>query len=87
MPPAFMFVYLLLFIVAFGVVRELFEFLIAEAAAAFGTAKVLTQYGLEDTVLDPFYDVLGGVMVAIFATAHLTDVSEQLAARLDARRT
>ena len=87
MPPAFTFVYLLLFIVAFGVVWELLEFLIAEAAAAFGTAQVLTQYGLEDTVLDLFYDVLGGVLVAIFATAHLTDISNQLAARLDARRT
>ncbi|WP_256685499.1 hypothetical protein [Halococcus qingdaonensis] len=86
MPPAFTFVYLLLFIVAFGVVWELLEFLIAEAAAAFGTAQVLTQYGLEDTALDLFYDVLGGVLVAVFATAHLTDVSDQLAARLDARR-
>ncbi|EMA53151.1 hypothetical protein [Halococcus thailandensis] len=87
MPPAFTFVYLLLFIVAFGVVWELLEFLIAEAAAAFGTAQVLTQYGLEDTALDLFYDILGGVLVAVFATAHLTDISDQLAARLDARRT
>ncbi|WP_049903497.1 hypothetical protein [Halococcus agarilyticus] len=86
MPPAFTFVYLLLFIVAFGVVWELLEFLIAESAAAFGTAQVLTQYGLEDTMLDLFYDIVGGVLVAIFATAHLTDISDQLAARLDARQ-
>ena len=87
MPPAFTFVYLLLFIVAFGVVWELLEFAIGEAARAFGTAEVLTQYGLEDTTLDIFYDVLGGVLVAAFGTAHLTDVSDQLAARLDARQT
>lgn len=66
---------------------ELFKFLIAEAVAAFGTAQILTQYGLEDTVLDLFYNVLGGVLVAIFATAHLTDVAEQLAARLNTRQT
>ena len=87
MPPSFMFVYLLLFIVAFGVVWELLEFLIAQAAIAFGTAEVLTQYGLEDTTLDLFYDILGGILVAVFGTTHLTDISDQLAARLDARQT
>ena len=87
MPPAFLFVYLLLFIVAFGVIWELIEFLIGEAARAFGTTEVLTQYGLEDTVLDLFYDTSGGVVVAIVGTAHLRNLSDQLAARLDAQQT
>ena len=87
MPPAFTFVYLLFFIVAFGVVWELLEFSIGAASRAFGTAEVLTQYGLGDTMLDLFYDIAGGVLVAVFATAHLTDISDQLAARLDARQT
>ena len=87
MPPAFLFVYLLLFIVAFGVIWELIEFLIGEAARAFGTTEVLTQYGLEDTVLDLFYDTSGGVVVAIVGTAHLRNLSDQLTARLDAQQT
>lgn len=87
MPPTFMFVYLLLFIVAFGVVWELLELLISETATALGTGSVLTRYGLDDTVLDLFYDVLGGILVAIFGTAHLTDISEQLGTRLASRYT
>ncbi|SEP06129.1 hypothetical protein SAMN04487948_11285 [Halogranum amylolyticum] len=85
--PAFRFVYLLLFTMAFGVVWELLEFAIGEVARLSGTAGVLTQYGLDDTVLDLMYDTVGGLLVAIFGTVHLTGLSDQLAARLDARST
>ncbi|MFB6131497.1 MAG: hypothetical protein ABEJ28_11840 [Salinigranum sp.] len=79
MPPKFTFVYLLVFVMAFGVVWELLEFYIGVVAGAFGTAKVLTQYGLDDTVLDLVYNTLGGLLVAIFGTAHLSGLSGQLA--------
>jgi len=85
MPPKFMFAYLLVFVMAFGVVWELIEFYIAVAARLFGTAQVLTQYGLDDTVLDLFYNTLGGLLVAIFGTAHLTGLSDELAGRLTGR--
>lgn len=85
MPPKFMFIYLLLFVMAFGVVWELIEFSIAEGANLFGIPKVLTQYGLSDTVLDLFYNTMGGLLVAVFGTVHLTGLSGQLSARLDAR--
>ncbi|EJN57987.1 hypothetical protein [Halogranum rubrum] len=83
--PTFTFVCLLLFTMAFGVVWELLEFAIGEAARLFGTAQVLTQFGLDDTVFDLMYDTAGGLVVALFGTAYLTGLSEQLAARLDAR--
>lgn len=85
--PTFTFVCLLLFTMAFGVVWELLEFAIGEAARLFGTAAVLTQFGLDDTVLDLMYDTAGGLVVALFGTAYLTGLSEQLATRLDGRST
>jgi len=83
MPPKFMFVYLLLFVMAFGVVWELIEFYVGVASDLVGTGKVLTQYGLDDTILDLFYNTLGGLLVATFGTVHLTDLADQLQLRIE----
>ncbi|WP_327053533.1 hypothetical protein [Halomicrococcus gelatinilyticus] len=83
MPPKFMFVYLLLFVMAFGVVWELVEFYVGVASDLVGTGKVLTQYGLDDTILDLFYNTLGGLIVATFGTVHLTDLADQLQLRIE----
>ncbi|WP_438267506.1 hypothetical protein [Haladaptatus halobius] len=83
MPPKFMFVYLLLFVMAFGVIWELIEFYVAVVSSLLGIGKVLTQYGLDDTILDLFYNTIGGLLVALFGTAHLTDLSDQLRARIE----
>ncbi|WP_227379592.1 hypothetical protein [Haladaptatus halobius] len=83
MPPKFMFVYLLLFVMAFGVIWELIEFYVAAVSNLLGIGKVLTQYGLDDTILDLFYNTIGGLLVAIFGTAHLTDLSDQLRMRME----
>jgi hypothetical protein len=73
-PPRFMFVFILLFVLAFGVLWEVIEFAVSEGAAMLGTDTVLTQYGLDDTMLDLVFDTVGAVIVAIWGTAHLTDV-------------
>ncbi|EFW91487.1 hypothetical protein ZOD2009_14006 [Haladaptatus paucihalophilus DX253] len=83
MPPTFMFVYLLLFVMAFGVIWELIEFYVAVVSNLVGIGKVLTQYGLDDTILDLFYNTIGGLLVAVFGTAHLTDLSDQLRAKFE----
>ncbi|MFB6107755.1 MAG: hypothetical protein ABEJ82_02795 [Haloplanus sp.] len=82
LPSRFMFVFILLFVVAFGVFWEVIEFAVTEVATALGTASVLTQYGLADTMLDLVFDTLGGVIVAVWGTAHLTDVAGALSAHL-----
>lgn len=82
LPPRFLFVYLLVFVMAFGVLWELLEFYIGVVSQLLGSEEVLTQYGLDDTVLDLMYNTLGGAIVAIFGTVHLTGVADQLAARL-----
>ncbi|SIR26468.1 hypothetical protein SAMN05421858_2040 [Haladaptatus litoreus] len=83
--PRFMFVYLLLFVMAFGVVWELIEFFVGEIGRLLATGKILTQYGLDDTVLDLFYNTMGALVVAIWGTAYLSGVSKQLSEKLSLR--
>jgi len=84
-PPRFMFVFILLFVLAFGVAWEVLEFSITLAAEATGNATILTQFGLSDTMLDLVFDTMGAVVVAIWGTAHLTDVVGIVEGWLDGR--
>ena len=83
-PPKFVFVFLLLFVLAFGVLWEVLEFGIGGVTEALGSESVLTQYGLEDTMLDLVFDTVGGIIVAVWGTAYLTGVSEAIRARFEA---
>lgn len=74
LPPKFMFAFILLFVLAFGVAWEVLEFGLAELSALLGSGTVLTQYGLSDTMLDLVFDTIGGVIVALWGAAYLTDV-------------
>jgi hypothetical protein len=85
LPPRFMFVFILLFVVAFGVLWEVVEFGLGGAASLVGTETVITQYGLGDTMLDLVFDVAGGVVVAVWGTAYLADLSGALQTRLQRR--
>jgi hypothetical protein len=85
LPPQFTFVFILLFVVAFGVLWEVLEFAVGGLASLLGGDAILTQYGLEDTLLDLVFDIVGGVLVAIWGTAYLGDVVGALA-RLFERR-
>ncbi|GAB7094819.1 hypothetical protein JCM30237_19720 [Halolamina litorea] len=81
-PQRFVFVFILLFTVAFGVFWEVIEFALGLLAAATGTPGILTQYGIEDTMKDLLFDTLGGIVVGLWGTAHLSNVSEALTERL-----
>jgi hypothetical protein len=85
LPPRFMFVFILLFTVAFGVFWEVIEFALGGLGSVIG-GSILTQYGLEDTMLDLLFDLLGGIIVAVWGTAYLTDVVGALTRRLDRMR-
>ncbi|SHH32723.1 hypothetical protein SAMN05443636_2316 [Halobaculum gomorrense] len=86
LPSRFMFAFILLFVAAFGVFWEVIEFAIGGAAATLGSGSVLTQYGLDDTIYDLIFDLVGAVIVAVWGTAHLTDVVGAVTERLDRRR-
>lgn len=84
-PRRFVAVFILLFVLAFGVLWEILEFAIALSAAAFGIDAVLTQYGLSDTMLDLVFNSIGGLIVALWGGAYLADVSGAIWERLEAR--
>ncbi|MFC6865432.1 hypothetical protein ACFQGE_18455 [Halomicroarcula sp. GCM10025817] len=89
LPPRFVFVFVLLFVMAFGVLWEVIEFSVSLFAESTGNQTILTQYGLRDTMLDLVFDTIGAVIVAVWGTAHLTDVvghvEEWLEGRTDLR--
>ncbi len=84
-PPEFMVVFIFLFVLAFGVLWEVIEFAIGGLAAVVGFGSVLTQYGLEDTMLDLIFDMAGAAVVAVWGGTRLSGVVRALATRLDAR--
>lgn len=83
-PPQFLFVYVLLFTLAFGVFWEVLEFSMRLVSDAVGADAVLIQYSLEDTLLDLVFDTVGAILVAAFGTAPLRSVVDELTARLRA---
>jgi hypothetical protein len=86
LPRRFMFAFLVVFVIAFGVIWELIEFSIAAGSEAAGlTSTGFTQHGLDDTLLDLVFNTIGGIIVALWGTVYLTGVSDALRERLDAR--
>ena len=84
-PRRFFFVYVLVVVLAFGVVWELFEFGLDVAADATGLEMPLAQHGLDDTVRDLIFNSLGALAVATFGQAHLSGVAEKIQTSLTAR--
>lgn len=75
-PHRFFFVYVLVVVLSFGVVWELFEFLLDVAATATGVEMPLAQHGLDDTVRDLIFNSFGALLVAALGQAYLSDVAE-----------
>jgi hypothetical protein len=70
-------------VLASGVLWEIFEFLIDELTTMFGYEASMTQYGINDTMTDLLFDLLGAVLAATWATAYLSDISYRLADRFE----
>lgn len=82
LPNKFMFVFILLTVIAFGVVWELFEYGLDIIADTTGIAMPLAQHGLEDTMKDMMFNTFGALLVAVFGQAYLTKVSEEVKEKL-----
>lgn len=78
LPDRFIFVYVIIFVMAFGVVWELFEFGLDLVAEATALQMPLAQHGIDDTVRDMMFNTLGAVMVAGLAQVHLSPTAEEL---------
>lgn len=81
LPHKFMFVFLLLTIMAFGVVWEIFEYGLDIIADSTGLAMPLAQHGLEDSMKDMMFNTLGAVITAVFGQVYLSELAEKWAGR------
>ena len=81
-PKQFAFVFILLVVMSFGVVWELFEFGLDIVADTTGISMPLAQHGLDDTIRDMMFNTLGAIVVATFGQAHLLGVAETVRDRL-----
>jgi len=77
LPNKFMFVFILLTVIAFGVVWELFEYLLDIIADITGIAMPLAQHGLDDTMKDMMFNTLGAVLVATLGQVYLSERSKE----------
>lgn len=82
LPHRFAFVYILVLVLAFGVVWELFEFALDVAAAETGLTMPLAQHGLDDTVRDLMFNSAGALVVALFGQVRFTGVAEEVRVRM-----
>lgn len=82
-PPTMLFGFILVFVLAFGVVWELVEFAIDESAQWLGVQAVVAQHGIDDTIVDLVFDLVGAVVAAIWGSFYLTDISQRIADRFD----
>lgn len=79
-PPSFTFAFLVLVVLAFGVLWEVLEFGVTAASTAVTGTPVLTQYGVDDTMLDLVFDIAGGVLVGLFGTAYVAGFTDRVLA-------
>lgn len=81
-PRKFTFVFILIFVMAFGVIWEVLEFMLSELTSMIGTDTILSQHGLEDTMKDLVFDTAGGLIVAFTGEIYLNGMIEQLKEKL-----
>lgn len=77
-PRKLFFLFIVIFIVAFGVIWEVLEFGLAGLSNIIGGKPILTQYGVEDTMKDLMFNTAGALITAFFGEAYLTTSVEQL---------
>lgn len=81
-PARFAFVYILVVVLAFGVIWELLEYGLDIVAEMTDLPMPLAQKGLDDTVRDLMFNSLGALLVALFGQAHLAGVAETMREQL-----
>lgn len=82
LPQRFAFVYILVIVLAFGVLWELFEYGLDVLSLATDITMPLAQHGLDDTVRDLMFNSLGAIVVAVFGQAHLLEVANLVRERI-----
>lgn len=85
LPRNFMFIFILMTVIAFGVTWELFEYGLDIFSNTTGIVMPLAQHGLEDTMKDMMFNTAGAALVALFGQAYLSDLAQQITEKLKER--
>ncbi|WP_135364535.1 hypothetical protein [Halosimplex halophilum] len=70
-PPAFRAAFVVVFVLAAGVVWELLEFASEQLAGALGADAPLVVYGVDDIVTDMIFNGVGGLVVALWGSDYV----------------
>lgn len=77
-PNRFAFVFILIMVLAFGVLWEMFEYGLDVVATTTDVAMPLSQHGLDDTVRDLMFNSLGAIVIAVFGQVHLSALATSI---------
>lgn len=83
-PSDFRAVFIVVFVLAFGVVWEVFEFGAVHISRAVGVQSPVTVYGIDDIVYDFVFNAVGAVIVAVWGTGYFDGLVGFLRRRLRA---
>ncbi len=86
LPKKFMFIFIILTVLAFGVIWEIFEYTLDIIAEATQIPMPLAQHGLEDTMKDMIYNTLGALTTATLGHIYLSQTSEDLLKQIKNRK-
>jgi Na+-transporting methylmalonyl-CoA/oxaloacetate decarboxylase gamma subunit len=81
-PEGFRFVFVIVFILAFGVLWEIGEFAGGFVGKAVSSQEILIQYGIEDIVADLVFNTIAAVAVALWGTGYFDDIAAIFTGRL-----
>lgn len=81
LPDSFMFVFILMTVIAFGVAWEIFEYVLDLIAEITRVSMPLAQHGLKDTMKDMMFNTLGAIITATVGQAYLNEFSEKIKER------
>jgi hypothetical protein len=84
-PADFRGLFVVVCVLAAGVVWEVFEFGTVAVSAALGFDSPLIVFGIEDIVTDFLFNAVGAVAVALWGTSHFDGLVGLLRGRLDRR--
>lgn len=82
-PSEFRAVFIVVFVLAFGVIWEVFEFGSVYIAQLLGVSSPVTVYGIDDIVTDMMFNTVGAVLVAVWGTGYFGGLVSFLRRRLE----
>ncbi|WP_092893067.1 hypothetical protein [Halopelagius inordinatus] len=82
-PSEFRAVFIVVFVLAFGVIWEVFEFGAVFIAQLLGVSSPVTVYGIDDIVTDMMFNTVGAVLVAVWGTGYFGGLVSFLRRRLE----